>query len=240
MRGAVSGLGGHWCGMYYVLFHVRVPFFFRCPVRAPSMTAARAVWLRLLLMALLPVASHPHTYAGHTVLSVFYGRHDAGLAAAAGGRILAAVHLERDDKRLRAAGGLQRALFCEPAHSCGRNVRQQVWERALQRLTEPLPEPVGRWDTLAYVGGDKADEKAAYFDLARSLVPHHQFRHVPHHVAHAHLAFYDSPFATAVVVTTDGGGDDGYFNVWWASRANRSITRLGRVDKDMGHAPLYP
>ena len=42
---------------------------------------------------------------------------------------------------------------------------------------------------------------------------------VPHHVSHANYAFYDSPFQSAVVVSVDGGGDDGTFVLFTAARA---------------------
>ena len=43
---------------------------------------------------------------------------------------------------------------------------------------------------------------------------------VDHHVAHAALGFYDSPFQRALVLSYDGGGNDGTFNVYSAGRTS--------------------
>jgi len=40
-----------------------------------------------------------------------------------------------------------------------------------------------------------------------------------HHRAHAHGTFYQSPFNEALIVSFDGGGEDGYFNAYTATRA---------------------
>eukprot|EP01001_Neometanema_parovale_P002969 NODE_1377_length_1761_cov_71.807082_g1308_i0.p1 GENE.NODE_1377_length_1761_cov_71.807082_g1308_i0~~NODE_1377_length_1761_cov_71.807082_g1308_i0.p1 ORF type:complete len:555 (+),score=22.20 NODE_1377_length_1761_cov_71.807082_g1308_i0:53-1717(+) len=41
---------------------------------------------------------------------------------------------------------------------------------------------------------------------------------IRHHNGHAHHSFFDSPFESALVLTMDGGGDDGTFHIWRASR----------------------
>ena len=38
-----------------------------------------------------------------------------------------------------------------------------------------------------------------------------------HHQTHAASAFYMSPFERALIVSYDGGGDDGHFNVYTAN-----------------------
>ena len=43
---------------------------------------------------------------------------------------------------------------------------------------------------------------------------------VNHHAAHALSGFYDSPFDSAIILSLDAGGTDGYFNVFYASRSN--------------------
>ena len=41
-----------------------------------------------------------------------------------------------------------------------------------------------------------------------------QWRSVHHHDAHALLGFHASPFRSALVISYDGGGNDGWFNVY--------------------------
>ena len=41
---------------------------------------------------------------------------------------------------------------------------------------------------------------------------------VDHHLAHAALGFYDSPFNKSLIFSYDGGGNDGTFNVYFGDR----------------------
>jgi carbamoyltransferase len=56
-----------------------------------------------------------------------------------------------------------------------------------------------------------------------------------HHTAHAACTFYQSPYKDALVFTFDGGGDNGYFNVYTASRQD-GIKLLDKFNQDLGFA----
>ena len=53
-----------------------------------------------------------------------------------------------------------------------------------------------------------------------------------HHETHAAATFYQSPFKEALIVSYDGGGDDGHFNVYSAN--NMGVRFLNRIDSDFG------
>ena len=53
-----------------------------------------------------------------------------------------------------------------------------------------------------------------------------------HHQTHAAAAYYLSPFKNALIVSYDGGGDDGHFNVYAAS--NGEIKLLKNIKSDFG------
>ena len=61
--------------------------------------------------------------------------------------------------------------------------------------------------------------------------------HIPclHHRAHAAGTFYQSPFQEALIISFDGGGSDGFFNIYTATR-NNSVTEVARINIDMGYA----
>jgi predicted NodU family carbamoyl transferase len=44
------------------------------------------------------------------------------------------------------------------------------------------------------------------------------WKYVAHHVAHATMAFYESPFSSALIMSYDGGGSDGYTRVFSSDR----------------------
>ena len=53
-----------------------------------------------------------------------------------------------------------------------------------------------------------------------------------HHETHAASAFHMSPFKRALIVSYDGGGDDGHFNVYSANEDG--IKLLEKIDSDFG------
>lgn len=54
-----------------------------------------------------------------------------------------------------------------------------------------------------------------------------------HHMAHAACSFYQSPYQESLIITFDGGGDAGYFNVYTASR-QKGITLIDKFNFDLG------
>ena len=55
-----------------------------------------------------------------------------------------------------------------------------------------------------------------------------QWRWVHHHEAHALLGFLSSPFQRALVVSYDGGGDDGFYNAFYGT--GQTVQRVARLD----------
>ena len=53
-----------------------------------------------------------------------------------------------------------------------------------------------------------------------------------HHQTHAASAFYMSPFKRALIVSYDGGGDDGHFNIYFAHEDG--IKHLEKIPSDFG------
>lgn len=56
-----------------------------------------------------------------------------------------------------------------------------------------------------------------------------------HHMCHAAGTFYQSPYREAIVFSYDGGGSDGCFCIYHATREN-SVSELARIDLDLGFA----
>eukprot|EP00933_Yihiella_yeosuensis_P030793 TRINITY_DN24362_c0_g1_i8.p1 TRINITY_DN24362_c0_g1~~TRINITY_DN24362_c0_g1_i8.p1 ORF type:complete len:670 (+),score=99.67 TRINITY_DN24362_c0_g1_i8:273-2012(+) len=61
-----------------------------------------------------------------------------------------------------------------------------------------------------------------------------RWRGVHHHEAHALLGYYASPFNSALIVSYDGGGDDGNTNVFFGS--GMSIHRVAKSKSNFGAA----
>ena len=58
-----------------------------------------------------------------------------------------------------------------------------------------------------------------------------------HHEAHALLGFHTSPFRAPLVISYDGGGNDGFFNVYMV--AQKSMHRIARLDYNMGQSYTF-
>ena len=53
-----------------------------------------------------------------------------------------------------------------------------------------------------------------------------------HHMCHAASAFYQSNFKEALIISYDGGGDDGFFNIYKAN--SKQIRQIKRIKSDFG------
>ena len=66
-------------------------------------------------------------------------------------------------------------------------------------------------------------------------VPYKEYYRFDHHSAHAACSFYQSPYEEALTFTFDGGGDNGYFNVYKTDR-NNGVELIKQFDQDLGFA----
>lgn len=57
-----------------------------------------------------------------------------------------------------------------------------------------------------------------------------------HHYSHASGGFYQSDYDNAIIVSADGMGNDGSFNVYYAERGKDLVTLESRSDTSLGHA----
>ena len=53
-----------------------------------------------------------------------------------------------------------------------------------------------------------------------------------HHYCHASAAFYQSPYDEAIIFSYDGGGDDGFFNIYKGDRTG--IKLIDQIESDFG------
>lgn len=87
---------------------------------------------------------------------------------------------------------------------------------------------------------EKCDHKVDIFlhNHLGNLVPNFEYVEkldYDHHISHASGAFYQSNYSEAIVFTFDGGGDNGFFNVYNCNRQG-DITLLEKFDQDLGFA----
>ena len=61
------------------------------------------------------------------------------------------------------------------------------------------------------------------------LIPADEYRYIPHHTAHCANGLYQSPHKEAVVISFDGGSEEGFFKIFHAikGQAPKLLTNVG-------------
>lgn len=145
----------------------------------------------------------------------FHTQHDAGLAVAVDGRLLLALELER--------------LFEERYFASADDIEQfrAQWTEAIAVAAEFTG--IEQFD-VAVTSWVMRSKRRVLQELVRAS----EWRTVDHHVAHALNGLHDSPFARPLVVSYDGGGNDGTFRVFRGVRSSGSLTPVARPALNLG------
>ncbi|XP_071509710.1 uncharacterized protein sll1178-like [Diadema antillarum] len=150
---------------------------------------------------------------GHTVIA-FHTLHDANVCITEDGKLLAVLELERLFAKRYFCSAQRKSLFTEQ------------WTKAVDTITK-------------YTGISTFDVGVTSWVLPsqrtvlQSLVQAKKWVAVDHHNCHTALGFYDSPFNSALILSYDGGGNDGAFNIYHGDRTE-GIKLLKKVDLNLG------
>lgn len=130
----------------------------------------------------------------------FHGSHNATLALSYGDKILEAVELERFISHKNAA----LYYYENPPHAV--NLVKEI-DRYFKNKYQ-----VEKYDYVIY---NSVDENLFNFD---KILNYNKLEYCPHHIAHCCSAFYQSPYPEALVISFDGGSDEGFFNIYTIKR----------------------
>jgi carbamoyltransferase len=140
-------------------------------------------------------------------------QHDAGLAVAVDGELVFALELERL---------FEERYYTSPADPGG---FEAAWARALSVTRETLG--IERYD-IGITSWVPPSRRA----LVEKLVTADRWTKVDHHRAHGLAGLHESGFGTATVVSFDGGGNDGTFNIYRGR--DRELTPVARIRLNLG------
>ncbi|CAE7280842.1 nodU [Symbiodinium natans] len=157
---------------------------------------------------------------------VVYPAHDSSVAVSIDGRIQCVLELER--------------LFRERYYWPRLQDTAYVWKMALRFVSDRCvceTECPTSFDYGAVVlfSSDPATDRAEYARLpliVEKVFKVRQWRLIDHHEAHARMSFHDSRLSSAVIVSFDGSGNDGTFNVYFGN--GRQLYRLGQLGIEIG------
>ena len=149
----------------------------------------------------------------------FYGSHNSTVVVEDNGKILCVIEVER---------------FL--------NVKNAGYAQYLVSHTRPfLLKEICNWiekkygiseyENCYYLNTDTIEgSKKVHYE---KLIPAKNYEQLLHHASHAACGFYQTDYQEALIVSYDGGGNDGFFNVYHASDRN-TITEIARLGLDMG------
>lgn len=145
----------------------------------------------------------------------FHTQHDANVAVAESGKLLLALELER--------------LFEERYFSCSENddgFREQ-WTRVMAVVREATG--IERFD-VAVTSWVMPSKRRVLADLVQAG----EWRTADHHVAHALHGLFDASFERPLVISFDGGGNDGTFRVFRGERLTGRLDPIARIPLNLG------
>jgi len=156
-----------------------------------------------------------------------HGSHNAAVVLEYQGHILEIIEFERllDSKNIG---------YCQYMAASSRRYIASI-------ILDYIKDKYGfdSFDTVLHQHCDSNDDtftKTVELFHYNLLFPAHNYIPMSHHAAHAAGSFYQSDFNSAIVFSFDGGGNDGWFNVYLCDRKN-GIHLLDKKDQyDLGFA----
>lgn len=149
----------------------------------------------------------------------FYGSHNAAVVVEENGKILVVIEIERFLNSKNA--GYSQYLPCRTRRELMTELMK--WIKKNYNIDEFENCIALNCDTI------EGDHKVFY----EHLIPAKNFIGALHHASHAASGFYQTNYNEAIIVSFDGGGNDGFFNIYHAED-RKTITELVRLPHDLG------
>lgn len=149
----------------------------------------------------------------------FYGSHNSAVVVENNGEILCVIEVERL-LNVKNAGYAQYLVS---------NTRPYL----LKEICKWIEKKYGitEFENCYYLNTDTIEGPTKVF--YEQLIPANNYEQLLHHACHAACGFYQTDFENALIVSFDGGGNDGFFNIYHASD-RETITEIARLNIDMG------
>lgn len=151
----------------------------------------------------------------------FYGSHNSSVVVENNGKILTVIEVERF-LNVKNAGYGQYLTS---------NTRFFLITEILKYIKNEYG--ISEFETCYYSNTDTIEgpNKVHY----EKMIPAKNYVDVLHHLSHAACAFYQSKYNEGLIISFDGGGSDGFFNIYHAKNRNE-ITLIDKFNTDLGFA----
>ena len=149
----------------------------------------------------------------------FYGSHNAAVAVEENGKLITVIEVERFLSEKNAGYSQYLVSYTRPY--------------LLKHILKFIEDEYGisEYDTCYYLNSDTLEggTKVHY----EKLIPAKEYKNCLHHLSHAAAGFYQSDYQEALIISFDGGGNDGFFNIYHAKDRN-TIELLDKYNLDLG------
>jgi len=149
----------------------------------------------------------------------FYGSHNASIAIERDGKILEVIELERWVNVKNAGYGQYLTSYA----------REFILPEILQYIKDKYN--IDYFDNCIHMNTECYHNGVQYFFYQN--IPAKRYVYGEHHKAHACNSIYQSPHREALIVSFDGGGNDGWFNVYRIEKGGYPEL-LEKIDKNFG------
>jgi carbamoyltransferase len=130
----------------------------------------------------------------------FYGSHNAAVAVEENGKLITVIEVERFLSEKNAGYSQYLVSYTRPY--------------LLKHILKFIEDEYGisEYDTCYYLNSDTLEggTKVHY----EKLIPAKEYKNQLHHLSHAACGLYQSDYRDALIISFDGGGNDGFFNVY--------------------------
>jgi len=149
----------------------------------------------------------------------FYGSHNAAVAVEENGKLITVIEVERFLSEKNAGYSQYLVSYTRPY--------------LLKHILKFIEDEYGisEYDTCYYLNSDTIEggRKVHY----EKLIPAKEYKNQFHHLSHAACGLYQTDYKDALIISFDGGGNDGFFNVYLAKDRN-DIQLLDKYNLDLG------
>jgi carbamoyltransferase len=149
----------------------------------------------------------------------FYGSHNSAVVVERDGEILCVIEVERFLNVKNAGYGQYLVSHTRPF--------------LLTEICKWVEKKFGisKYENCYYLNTDTIEGPKKVF--YHELIPADNYEQLLHHGCHAACGFYQTNYEEALIVSFDGGGNDGFFNIYHAPNRDE-INEIARLGLDMG------
>ncbi|MFT5886031.1 MAG: carbamoyltransferase [Arcticibacterium sp.] len=149
----------------------------------------------------------------------FYGSHNAAIAVEKEGELITVIEIERFLSSKNAGYTQYLPSFTRPF----------LIKHILKYIEEE--HGISEFETCYYLNTDAIEDNV--ITHYQKLIPAKKYVECLHHLSHAACGFYQTNYKEALIMSFDGGGNDGFFNFYLAENRT-SIKLLEKYDLDLG------